>query len=121
MAVILLVDDDEKILELMSEIIEDLGHSPVSAKSGKEAFGVLQNQQIDLTITDIVMPDIDGMQVISHIRSHYPGMKVIAMSGGAKAGPDSYLPLAKTLGADLVIEKPFSLDELSSEIEALID
>ena len=74
----------------------------------------------DLVITDLIMPDEDGLKVIMKIREIKPGIKVIAISGGGKAGPASYLNLAKALGADAIYSKPFSINDLVLKINDLL-
>ncbi len=92
----------------------------LEADNGKEAMIQFKPGITDLVITDLIMPEEDGLEVIMKIREKKPGIKIIAISGGGKAGPGSYLNLAKALGADAVFSKPFSVGELVSKIESLL-
>ena len=74
----------------------------------------------NVVITDLIMPEEDGLKVIMKIREIKPDIKVVAISGGGKAGPASYLDMAKALGADSVFYKPFSLNDLVGEIKNLL-
>jgi CheY-like chemotaxis protein len=73
-----------------------------------------------MLITDLIMPDEDGLKVIMNIKSIKPSVKIIAISGGGKAGPGNYLNLAKALGADEIFPKPFSLNDLLKKIDELL-
>jgi CheY-like chemotaxis protein len=74
----------------------------------------------DLVITDLIMPEEDGLKVTMKLRELKPSIKLIAISGGGKAGPASYLNLAKALGANAVFSKPFSINELIQKVEELL-
>lgn len=120
MAKILVIDDDTKILEAITEILKEYHHDAITISDPEDIDTHLEDRSIDLVVTDLIMPTMDGLEVISRIRSNYPGIKILAMSGGAKAGPDSYLPLSKMLGANEIIEKPFTIAELMTAINKLL-
>mgnify|MGYP001070883478 CR=1 FL=1 len=112
MYTILVIDDDIQILRLCKAFLEREGHTAFQATTGDAGIRVCDNKPIDLVITDIIMPDKDGLETISEIRARFPEIRIVAMSGGGRLGPDNYLPLAKKFGAVRVLSKPFTRDEL---------
>jgi CheY-like chemotaxis protein len=115
---ILIVDDVSETLEVMSQCLGDLGHDVTCASGGREAIELLEGRRFDLVITDVLMPDADGMQVIMGVRKTQPTTLVIAMSGGGDfLGGRDLLNLADALGADAGLMKPFSRLELLEAIE----
>ena len=84
------------------------GHTAVTAEDGVQAPKVMAAQPIDVVITDLLMPERDGLEFIAEIRKLYPKVKIIAMSGGGHIARDSYLRIAKNFGAHFLLEKPFS-------------
>ena len=93
----------------------------MEAENGKEAIGHFKPLLTDLVVTDLIMPEDDGLNVVITLRELKPSIKIIAISGGGKVGPGSYLSLAKALGADAIFSKPFSINDLVSKIEYLLD
>ncbi len=98
----------------------DAGHRVSGAGNGKEASKALAAETFDIVLTDVIMPEKDGMQVISELRKKFPGIRIIAMSGGGHVSRDQYLKIAKGLGAHAVLEKPFANQLLLSTIEGLV-
>jgi len=122
MARILVVDDETGIIAVLKEMLLRLHHEVLTAANGTDALGKLSLGGVDLMITDIVMPDMDGLELIATVQSLYPKLKVIAISGGgAQEGPEGYLRDAKELGALLCLTKPFMLKELSSAVKDLLN
>ena len=91
------------------------------ADNGKSAIAHFKPTITDLVVTDIIMPEEDGLKVVIKLRELKPTIKIIAISGGGKVGPGSYLNLAKALGADAIYSKPFSISDLITKIEQLLD
>jgi len=120
MSVILIIEDDEELREMIKTALIRKDHVVLEAGNGKDALIHFKPSVTDLVITDLIMPDEDGLKVIIKIREMKKGIKVIAISGGGKAGPGSYLNLAKALGADAVYSKPFSINDLILKIEDLL-
>ena len=118
---ILIVEDDADMREMLKITLSRRKFSIQEASNGKEAISRFKPSITDLVITDLIMPDEDGLKVIMKLRELKPDIKIIAISGGGKAGPGNYLNLARALGADFVLPKPFSINDLISKIEQLVD
>jgi DNA-binding response OmpR family regulator len=117
---ILIVEDDKELREMLKISLIRHKYTVLEAADGKEAITHFKPSITDLVITDLIMPDEDGLKVIMRLREIKPSLRVIAISGGGKAGPGSYLNLAKALGANAVFSKPFSVNELIAKIEMLL-
>ena len=117
---ILLVDDEEPIRKVLSTVLTEEGHSFAEASSGIEALKIMETQSFDLVITDVIMPDCDGIELVMSIRKKMPDVKVIVMSGGGRVRADDYLNLAKKLGATRVFEKPFNTAEFRETVSELL-
>ena len=120
MPVILIIEDDRECREMLKVALIRNNYTVIEAKNGKEALLHFKPGVTDLVITDLIMPEEDGLKVIMKFREMKPGIKVIAISGGGKAGPRSYLNLAKALGADSIYSKPFSVNDLVAKIDVLL-
>jgi DNA-binding response OmpR family regulator len=120
MAGILIVEDDRELREMLAISLKRRKFTVMEAGNGKEAIMHFKPSITDLVLTDIIMPDEDGLKVIMKLRELKPSIKVIAISGGGKAGPGSYLNLAKALGADAIFSKPFSLNDVVDRIENML-
>ncbi len=117
---ILVIDDDISITRLLKKILENEGHTVQTACDGKEGLSILDDKtDIDLVITDIVMPEKEGIETIMAIRRNKYDVKIIAISGGGRLKPDSYLTVAEKLGADEVLKKPFDTMELLDAIKKI--
>jgi DNA-binding response OmpR family regulator len=117
---ILLVEDDKELREMLKISLLRQKYSILEAENGKDAIAHFRPSVTDLVVTDLIMPEEDGLKVIMKLRELKPGLKIIAISGGGKAGPGSYLNMAKALGADAIFSKPFSINELIARIEGLL-
>ena len=107
---ILIVDENEPERNTLADLLQAAGFRASEASTGKQASRLLATNTPDLLLTDIVMREMDGLELIWEVRQLYPDVAVIAMSGGARA--DSYLSAARLLGAKRVLKKPLSLDRL---------
>lgn len=121
MAGILIVEDDKDLREMLKNSLAKKKYTIVEASNGKEALLKFKPAITDLVITDLIMPDEDGLKVIMKIKEIKPAIKVFAISGGGKAGPANYLNIARALGADEVFPKPFSVNELISKIDSMLN
>jgi DNA-binding response OmpR family regulator len=121
MARIMVIDDDAGIRELLTRILEAAGHEAVVAPNGKVGTAMYRANPTDLIITDIIMPEKQGMETIVDLRKEFPQVKIIAMSGGgSRIGPYSYLMLAKQCGAERVFNKPLRKNELLEAIGEML-
>ncbi|MGD8413092.1 MAG: response regulator [Candidatus Latescibacterota bacterium] len=117
---ILVVDDDESIRNLLRTILEREGYAVTSAADGKEATRMFRRNQPDLIITDIIMPEQEGLRTISNLRKEHPDIGIIAISGGGQYGLGEYLDVATALGADQTFAKPFERLELVKAVRKLL-
>lgn len=120
MKTILLIDDETDILQLLQRILEKSGYNVLTAENGKMADRLLDQHTFDLVITDIIMPDKDGMEVIFQLKQTSPSIKIIAISGGGKLAPEGYLKMAEIAGADAIIQKPFESSYLLQVVNNLL-
>lgn len=120
MALVLIVDDDPQMLRLLTDVVELDNHDVLLAQDGSVALNYFNHQTPDLMITDIVMPEKEGLELITEVREKYSNIKIIAYSGGGSASPQNYLDFAKGMGADKVFSKPMPLNELRQEIKTLL-
>ncbi|HYX05917.1 MAG TPA: response regulator [Bacteroidales bacterium] len=118
MYTILIIDDEPLILEGLQQALELEGHKTYSAANGKDAVSLIDaGLKPDLVITDIIMPEKDGIEVIWSIQEKIPETKIIAISGGGRISATDHLKIAEKLGANSVLTKPFSTEDLVNEIE----
>ena len=113
---ILIVDDDEADRIVLSTILERAGHETFLAEDGREAVSVYGATDIDVVITDLQMPEVHGLELITVLRDLSPGPAIIAISG---TGSDQ-LDMAQALGATVTISKPFTGDEVRSAVTAAV-
>jgi CheY-like chemotaxis protein len=118
---ILIVEDNRELREMLKESLTRKNFIVQEADNGKDAIIHFKPSVTDLVLTDLIMPEEDGLKVIMKLRELKPSLKFIAISGGGKAGPASYLNLAKALGADAIYSKPFSVNEMIEKIEELLE
>ena len=116
MAKILLIDDEAQVRMLVQVALEGAGHHVLTAENGKHALRLLEHQEVDVILVDILMPDMDGLELIPLLRKTRPASKIIAISGGS--GEWNYLDTAKCFGAHDTLKKPFSLQELLNAVAA---
>jgi CheY-like chemotaxis protein len=113
---ILLVDDDDVIRSSLEEILSRFGCRVVAARSGKEAIAAVSGRSFDAIITDVLMPDMDGIEVLWKLRQLGPLPRVVAMSGGGRISSHDCLAMAQRLGAFRILQKPFSTNQLLSVV-----
>lgn len=117
---ILIIDDELNILIMLKKMLTRSGYKVNIASDGKEGLGLFKAEPPDLVITDIIMPEKEGLETIREMKMNRPDLKIIAMSGGGKISADSYLDVAAMFGADKVIEKPFSQRDMLSLVNELM-
>jgi DNA-binding response OmpR family regulator len=118
---VLIVEDEKELREMLKISLTRRKFTVLEAENGRDAIVHFKPSITDLVVTDLIMPDEDGLKVIMKLREIKPSIKIIAISGGGKAGPGSYLSLAKALGANAIFSKPFSINDLIARIEELLD
>ena len=119
MARILVIDDSASVLELAGQILGQAGHEVVTAESGKQGVSILASQPLDLVITDIYMPEEDGLEVIRNARRTCPGLRVLAMS--VVTGKRGMLSVARALGAAGTLLKPFAAGDLLAAVDRCLE
>ncbi len=117
---ILLVDDEDAIRKMVRAVLGSELYEFGEAVNGLDAQAMLEKQKFDLIITDVIMPDCDGIELVMAIRRKLPDVKVIVMSGGGRVRAGHYLDLAGKLGAARVFEKPFDTAELRTAVQELL-
>jgi DNA-binding response OmpR family regulator len=117
---VLVVDDDAELLEAVARVLRGAGFEVRTARNGRAVKELILGRAPDLVITDILMPDRDGVEVIEELRRTTRGIRVLAMSGRSDFGGLNLLDLAKSLGADATLAKPFNGDDLLAKVNALI-
>lgn len=120
MARILVIDDEDQIRTMLRHALEREGYLVMDAPNGKVAMRLQRENPNDLVITDMVMPEQEGIETIIELHREFPATKIIAISGGGNIGPESYLIMAKKLGAHHTLCKPFSHDELLSTVRGIL-
>jgi CheY-like chemotaxis protein len=120
MAKILVIDDEPSILIMIKKMLEREGHVIDIAANGREGIELFEMNRHDLIITDIIMPQKEGLEIILELRKKHPKLKIVAISGGGRIGPEGYLPSAKLFGADLVFQKPLIKNEFIEAISKLL-
>ena len=117
---ILLIDDDVAVRTTLARVLVSDGHLVVTAENGREGLRALEQETIDLVITDIVMPEVDGLEFLLQLRQVESPPPVIIISGGGHGAATPYLSLARQFGAGAVLWKPVVVDELRAEIARLL-
>jgi len=120
MARILLIDDDDDVRTLMRLTLVRLGHDIIEARDGVEGLKIFEPAETDLVITDILMPEKEGIEVMIELKARNPAVKVIAVSGGGRIAATNYLQMAKIVGAAKVLAKPFDSKELAAAINEVL-
>ena len=117
---VLIIDDEPYILLMLKKMLEKEGYEVDLASNGKDGMELFEKEAADLVITDIIMPDKEGLEIILEMKKQRPDLKIIAISGGGRISPESYLECAAHFGASRVFQKPFKQKELMSAVNELI-
>ena len=113
---ILVVDDDALLRQLIRRTLEDASYSVVEADDGKTGGRAMALQHFDLVITDLLMPEKDGLELIEELRLKYPRVRIVATSGGGRVAREEYMRMAKGLGAHVLLPKPFNPVQLLTAV-----
>jgi DNA-binding response OmpR family regulator len=117
---ILVIEDDTNMRETIRDILQGSDIEVFEAPNGKVGLELHALHPFDLIITDIIMPEMDGLEVIMSLRTSYPATPVLTISGGGRLGADEYLAIASELGASHTLSKPFELSEMVSLVEGIL-
>jgi two-component system chemotaxis response regulator CheY len=118
---ILIIDDDDQLRHLLGQALEQAGYETVEARDGQEGLEHYRVTPIDLIVTDILMPGKEGLETILELRHEAPGAKIIAISGGGQIGNMTFLEVARYLGAQRALQKPFALCELLNAVREVLE
>ena len=121
MSRILVIDDDAPIRIVLQQTLERAGYEVINAPDGDVGMKLQSEEPADLVITDILMPEKEGIETIMELHRDFPGVKIIAISGGGRIESDTYLSLAKKMGVQRTLNKPFERKELLEAVRELID
>ena len=116
---VLVIDDDHLVRYTLSRILQRSGYDVVTASDGRRGMLLLREEHPDVVVTDIIMPEQEGIDTIIQIRRERPSIKIIAISGGGRIRNIDFLQMAHSLGADDVIRKPFEANELLARLTEL--
>ncbi len=120
MANILVIDDEELARYTVREILQSAGHAVTEAGNGNEGIKLQHEHRFDLVITDIIMPEKEGVETIIELKRDYPDLKIIGVSGGGRARNLHFLDISEQFGADKVLKKPFTYDQLMECVDACL-
>lgn len=116
MPLILVIDDDEFYRTLLKQMLENAGYDVLLASDGRAGIRCCEARNVHIVITDILMPDVDGIEVINKINTEFPDVKIIAMSAGGQIEKSHYLKVAKIVGAMHTVTKPIDKNELMEAV-----
>lgn len=120
MKTILVIDDDPIMRETIRDILQVDDHNVVLASNGREGMAFLDILEVDMILTDVLMPEKDGIEVIMEAKRKYPKIKILAISGGGFISAKNYLKMARDLGANASVMKPFDIDDLVNNVNRLL-
>jgi DNA-binding response OmpR family regulator len=117
---ILIIDDEDQPRRMLQQVLIRAGYEVVEARDGNQGLQLFRVSQTDLIITDILMPEKEGLETIIDLRREFPAVKIIAVSGGGRTGNLNFLEVAKRLGAQRTLQKPFELQEMLAAVRDLL-
>lgn len=120
MQTVLIIEDDHNILLMIKRMLEPFGYEITLASNGQEGLNMFYKFDVDLVITDIIMPEKEGLEIIREMKGVRPDLKIIAMSGGGKISAENYLENAKIFGASKILEKPFTRKQMVSAVQDIL-
>ena len=120
MARILIIDDEELVLFTLRGALELAGHTVAEAENGVQGLALRKERPFDLIVTDIIMPEKDGVETIRELRQLYPVQKIMAIAGGGRSRREGRLEFARRVGAHGVLAKPFSDEEFLAAVDECI-
>ena len=114
---VLLIEDEDAVRKVVRMMLERDRHEVTEAGNGRLGLEQLKSGAFDLVITDIIMPDMEGVETVMTVRRQHPGVKIIAMSGGGRTGNVDFLSAAAKLGASATLQKPFTRSALTAALD----
>jgi CheY-like chemotaxis protein len=120
MATVLVIDDDEMVLTMMLRTLTRGGHTAIGARDGLEGVARFKESPADVVITDIFMPNQEGLATIMELRRLFPAVRIIAISGGGARASLDVLPVAEALGAARSLRKPFTPSEIMDAVRDVL-
>ena len=121
MSSILVVEDDDQLRTMLKLLLTGAGHDVTEASDGAGVCDMHQRNPFDLIITDLVMPGIEGLGVITEVRRRDPKVRIIAISGAGERRAAEYLKMAKKLGAQVALSKPFSNEQFLAAVSSILE
>lgn len=118
---ILVVDDDDQFRRMVQRTLERAGYEVDAAANGEEALTRFERRPADLVLTDLVMPEKEGLETIVALRRIWASPRIIAMSGGGRGSPEEYLGAARVLGVSATLEKPFATRDLLAAVRRVLE
>ena len=116
-----MIDDELQIRRLFIQKMADSDYEIIEASNGNEGLKLYREHKPDLVITDLIMPEKEGIETITELKKENPHVKIIAISGGGRINPDDYLHIAKNLGAERTFSKPIDWPSLIKTVKELIN
>jgi CheY-like chemotaxis protein len=120
MATVLVIDDDDMVRTMLLRTLTRAGHTAVGARDGIEGVARFRESPADLVITDIFMPNQEGLATIMELRRSFPSIRIIAISGGGARASLDVLPVAEALGARKPLRKPFTPAEVMDAVKDVL-
>jgi DNA-binding response OmpR family regulator len=117
---ILIIDDEDQPRRMLYQALTRAGYEVVEARDGNEGLARFREAPADLIITDILMPEKEGLETIIDLRREFPNVKIVAMSGGGRTGSLNFLDIARRLGAQCTLPKPFGLQDMLKAVRELL-
>ena len=117
---ILVIDDEESVRTVLRQMLEKEGYEIEDAEDGAVGLKLLHEHLPDLIITDLFMPEKEGIETMIEVRKHFPQVKIIAISGGGRMGKLDLLPMAESFGAQRTLAKPFERKELLETVKEVL-
>ncbi len=117
---VLIIDDEEFVRLTLGQILKKAGFDVIDAANGELGLRKLRQQPVDLVITDIIMPEKEGIETIMDIRRDFPDLPIVAISGGGRSGNTDFLKVARALGATETLQKPFRVNEVLQAVHGAL-
>lgn len=117
---ILIIEDDQFVQNMLKQTFERAGYDVATASNGRIGLQLYRSKPFDVVITDLIMPEMEGIETITHLRKANPDIKIIAISGGGRNSPGDYLHIAEKLGVRRTFSKPVDRQALLDAVQELV-